>query len=196
MRPDTKYYNYFFAALWLLVALAIEALVQAGPKKIFYFVSVYASIGLFTVLFAVCLSPLSRVVRHPFVGSLLLNRRYIGLWGFAFVLTHVLLVFENLLGRNLAIIFQPAMVMLLLGFLALTILTAMAFTSSDAMVRRLGGVNWKRLHSMVYVAIVLAVVHIFNIAQVIFTADWAKWALIAVVVLVALFKARHQFKFF
>ncbi len=195
MRPDTKYYHYFFAALWLLTAFAIP-LFAAGPEKILAYVSAYAAIGLFAVVFAVCLTPLSRVVRHPFVASLLLNRRYIGLWGYAFVLTHVLLVVEHLLDRNLGFIFQPDKIPLLLGFLAFTILTAMAFTSSDQMVRRLGGQNWKRLHSLVYVAILLVAIHAFNLGKVVFAADWAKWALVGLVVLVALFKAKHQFKLF
>ena len=195
MRPDTQYYNYFFAALWLVVAFVVP-LFATGPEKILAYVSAYAALGLFIVVFAVCLTPLSRVVRHPLVTSLLLNRRYIGLWGYAFVLTHVLLVTEHLLGRNLGFIFQPDKFPLLLGLLALTILTAMAFTSSDGMVQRLGGRNWKRLHSLVYLAILLVAVHAFNLGKVVFAADWAKWALVGLVVLVALFKAKAQFKFF
>ncbi len=196
MRADTKYYNYFFAGLWLLVALAIAALVPEGPTKIFYFVGVYATIGLAAVLFAVCLSPLARVVRHPWVTSLLLNRRYIGLWGYAFVMTHVVLVYGNLLGGSLSSLLTPSGLPLLLGMAAFTILTAMTFTSTDAMVKRLGGQNWKKLHCLVYLAIALTVVHVFNLGTIVFASDWAKWALVALVVLVALFKAKHQFKFF
>ncbi len=196
MRADTKYYNHFFAGLWLLVAFAIQALVPESPNKIFYFVGVYATIGLAATLFAVCLSPLARVVRHPLVVSLLLNRRYIGLWGYAFVVTHLVLVYGNLLGGSLAVLWQPEGFMLLLGLAAFTILTALACTSTDAMVRHLGGQNWKRLHSLVCLAIALAVVHAFNLGTVVFDGTWSKWALVGLVVLVALFKAKHQFKFF
>jgi len=178
------------------VAFGVQYLVPEDPLKIVAFVSGYASIGLAIIVFAVCLSPLSRVLRHPFVTSLLANRRYIGLWGCAFAWTHVALAVAHLLGGDLGLIFQPDGFMLLLGLLALTIVTALALTSSDGMVRLLGGQNWKRLHSLVYVAVLLVAVHAFNIGKVVFATDWAKWALVGVVVLVALFKARHQFKFF
>jgi methionine sulfoxide reductase heme-binding subunit len=44
---------------------------------------------------------------------------------------------------------------------ALLGLVALAVTSTDGMVRRLGGRNWQRLHRIVYVIGVLAVVHFF-----------------------------------
>jgi len=44
------------------------------------------------------------------------------------------------------------------------ILVALAATSPLAMVRRLGGKRWQRLHRLVYVAVALAVLH-FGWAQ-------------------------------
>ncbi len=51
-----------------------------------------------------------------------------------------------------------------LGMAALLILGALAATSTKEMMRRMGGRNWNRLHSLVYVAAVLGVVH-FAMAQ-------------------------------
>ena len=45
------------------------------------------------------------------------------------------------------------------GFTALVLLVPLAVTSSNGWVRRLGGRNWQRLHRLVYVIAVLAVVH-------------------------------------
>jgi sulfoxide reductase heme-binding subunit YedZ len=45
------------------------------------------------------------------------------------------------------------------GFSALVLLVPLAVTSTDAMVRRLGFVRWKRLHRLVYLAAALGVVH-------------------------------------
>jgi sulfoxide reductase heme-binding subunit YedZ len=50
---------------------------------------------------------------------------------------------------------------LTIGFVALLILTAMAITSTDGMIRRLGGRRWRRLHRLVYIAALLGVVHFF-----------------------------------
>ena len=48
---------------------------------------------------------------------------------------------------------------MIVGFLAFLCLAPLAWTSSDASVRRLGFKRWKALHRLAYVAGVLAVVH-------------------------------------
>jgi sulfoxide reductase heme-binding subunit YedZ len=50
---------------------------------------------------------------------------------------------------------------LAIGFAGLLILLALAATSTDRMLRRLGGKRWIRLHRLVYLAGALAVVHFF-----------------------------------
>lgn len=50
---------------------------------------------------------------------------------------------------------------LTIGFVALLGLGALAATSTDGMVRRLGGPRWRTLHRLVYPVAVLALVHFF-----------------------------------
>ena len=50
---------------------------------------------------------------------------------------------------------------LLIGFIAFLGLVVLAATSTDAMIRRLGSTNWNRLHHVVYVVALLAIVHFF-----------------------------------
>jgi methionine sulfoxide reductase heme-binding subunit len=45
------------------------------------------------------------------------------------------------------------------GFLAYALMIPLAITSTNAMVRRLGGRNWQRLHRIVYLVAVLGVLH-------------------------------------
>ena len=45
------------------------------------------------------------------------------------------------------------------GFAAFVLLIPLAVTSTNAMVRRLGGRNWQRLHRLVYVIAALAILH-------------------------------------
>ncbi len=45
------------------------------------------------------------------------------------------------------------------GFAALLLLTPLAVTSTDAMVRQMGFARWKRLHRLAYAAAALAIVH-------------------------------------
>jgi sulfoxide reductase heme-binding subunit YedZ len=50
---------------------------------------------------------------------------------------------------------------LTIGFLALISLSVLAATSTDGMIRRLGGRRWRRVHQSVYVITGLALVHYF-----------------------------------
>lgn len=51
------------------------------------------------------------------------------------------------------------------GMLALTLLVPLAVTSTKGMVKRLGGVNWRRLHRLIYVIGVLAALHFLWLAK-------------------------------
>ena len=53
-------------------------------------------------------------------------------------------------------------VYLIIGFTALLGLTALAATSTDGMVRRLGVKRWQRLHQLVYLIAILALIHFFQ----------------------------------
>jgi sulfoxide reductase heme-binding subunit YedZ len=48
----------------------------------------------------------------------------------------------------------------------------MATTSTDGMIRRLGGKRWRRLHSLIYPATLLAVVHFFMQTRFDVTEPW------------------------
>ena len=50
---------------------------------------------------------------------------------------------------------------LTIGFTALVGMALLAATSTDAMVRELGGRRWRRLHTLVYGIAALAVIHMF-----------------------------------
>ncbi len=88
-------------------------------------------------------------------------RRQLGLFAFfygsAHFLTYVAIdqtfdfkaIVEDILKRNF----------ILVGFLALVTLAPLALTSTNAWVRRLGYRRWQRLHSLIYLAGALAVLH-------------------------------------
>lgn len=88
-------------------------------------------------------------------------RRTLGLTAFAFVTAHFLtylcldlgLDFAQL-GKDLAK--RP---FITVGFLAWVMLVPIAVTSTNAMVKRLGFVAWKRLHRLSYAVAVLGVIH-------------------------------------
>jgi methionine sulfoxide reductase heme-binding subunit len=88
-------------------------------------------------------------------------RRAVGLLAFFYVLAH--LVTYILLDQALDwpaiwadIVKRPYITIGMLGFL---LLVPLALTSNNAMIRRLGGVRWRRLHKLVYPAALAGAVH-------------------------------------
>ena len=93
-------------------------------------------------------------------GRLRRLRRPLGLYAFGYANLH-LLIYAGLdygfaLGMLAGAIGQDRFI--LLGLAAFAILLALALTSTDAAVRRLGR-NWRRLHRLTYLAAVLVVLH-------------------------------------
>lgn len=118
-------------------------------------------IGRWTIRFiflALAVTPLARLWAWP---RLLVVRRMVGVAAFAYGLLHLSLYVTDEHFKLATVASEIVLrIYLTIGFTALVILAALAATSTDAMVRRLGRA-WPRLHKLVYVAAALAVVHHF-----------------------------------
>lgn len=66
---------------------------------------------------------------------------------------------------------------LTIGFIGLLILLALAVTSTDGMVRRLGGKKWAALHRLVYAAGALVAVHYFIQTKADVTQPFMMWGM-------------------
>ena len=116
--------------------------------------------ALIFLLLSLAVTPLRRAGHF---GKLIDVRRMIGVGAFVYALTHFALFIADqkfdLLHAAAEIVKRPYLVV---GFTALLGLTALAATSTDAMVKRLGGLRWQRLHQITYVIGLLALVHFFQ----------------------------------
>ncbi len=117
-------------------------------------------IGLWTIrliFLALAVTPLRQVLQWP---RLILVRRMIGVAAFAYVLIHFLLYTASEMFDLAKVASEIVLrVYLTIGFAALLGLAALAATSTDGMIRRLGGKRWQLLHRSVYAIAVLAVIH-------------------------------------
>lgn len=98
----------------------------------------------------------------PLRIHLMYGRRAIGMSAFAFAVAHVICYLAPVLARNWRELFSPGPLWiagLALGVIAAIDMTALAITSRDAAVKRMGGRKWKRLHRTVYVLLAVALVH-------------------------------------
>jgi methionine sulfoxide reductase heme-binding subunit len=90
-------------------------------------------------------------------------RRALGLLAFTYVAAHFLLYALIDQGAKLGdlvadVVKRP---FITVGFVAFVLLVPLAWTSTDAAVRRLGFVRWQRLHRLAYVATALGALHFF-----------------------------------
>lgn len=89
-------------------------------------------------------------------------RRMIGVAAFAYAALHLSLYVLDQHFALLHVASEIALrIYLTIGFATLVILAALAATSTDGMIKRLGAERWKRLHKWVYAAAALGTIHFF-----------------------------------
>jgi DMSO/TMAO reductase YedYZ heme-binding membrane subunit len=101
-----------------------------------------ARISLFVFAWVFTASALHKLLGSDFTAELLRNRRQ---WGIAFAYSHTIHLFAILLFFRLSGN-PPPVLSLIFGGMGYVLLYALAFTSNDGAVKRLGAKNWKRLH--------------------------------------------------
>lgn len=78
------------------------------------------------------------------------------------------------------------------GVAAFSLLLPLAATSTSAMIKRMGAVNWKRLHRLVYVAATLAVLHYIWLAKKVLLAPWIYAGILAVLFAIRVWEATRK----
>ncbi|MBI2297031.1 MAG: ferric reductase-like transmembrane domain-containing protein [Betaproteobacteria bacterium] len=88
-------------------------------------------------------------------------RRMFGLYAFFYALIHVVAYFWLDQLFDLAAIWRDVLKrpLITVGFLSFVLMIPLAATSTDRMVRRLGGRRWQQLHRAVYLVAIAGVVH-------------------------------------
>jgi methionine sulfoxide reductase heme-binding subunit len=122
------------------------------------------------LVLTLALTPLQRMLNYTKIA---LIRRMLGVTSFAYALSHFILYIVNVkfdLGFLVSEITHR--IYLTIGFVALLGLSALAATSFDSAIRKLGQ-NWKRLHKISYGLAVLGLLHYFLQSKIdVFSATW------------------------
>lgn len=148
-----------FAALFV-PGLSIAWDYQQGALGPRYLNEIIHATGLWAIrllLISLAITPVRQILRR---SELVTVRRMIGVASFVYALIHFFFFIVDS-GYRPGFIVQEIVLRLYLtiGFATFVILLALALTSTDAMVRRLGGKRWQRLHWAVYPAGALALAH-------------------------------------
>ena len=149
----TVFVALFLPAAWTLYAF-LTANLGARPLN-----EAIHQQGLWTIrliLIALAITPLKAILQWQ---RLVLVRRMVGVAAFAYVIFHFLLYIAD---QNFDLATAASEIVrriyLTIGFVALLGLAALAATSTDKMVRRLGR-KWQTLHRLVYLICLLGLIH-------------------------------------
>ncbi|MFA6267925.1 MAG: protein-methionine-sulfoxide reductase heme-binding subunit MsrQ [Pseudolabrys sp.] len=119
--------------------------------------------GFWTLVFlgiTLAVTPFRRVGRY---GSLIDVRRMLGVGTFCYAAAHLLLYIVDQKGDIDKVVHEIThRVYLIIGMTAWLGLAALAITSTDGMIKRMGSLRWRRLHQAIYVIALLALIHYFQ----------------------------------
>jgi sulfoxide reductase heme-binding subunit YedZ len=112
-------------------------------------------IGMWMLVLVLAMRPAAQLFRP--LNWLMSQRRNVGLYAFAYAAIHTVAFFvlDHPLQRPKQLL-RPYM---LLGITAMVLLIPLAVTSTDNMIRRMGGIAWRRLHKLVYIIVPVTAIH-------------------------------------
>ena len=114
---------------------------------------------IYLLLITLAVSPARRLFNLP---KLIQVRRMLGIAALTYIVAHFLLF---ILDSKFDLIFVSKEIVLrfylTIGFVALLGLIALGVTSTDSMIKRLGGARWNRLHKLIYFIMPLAILHYY-----------------------------------
>jgi methionine sulfoxide reductase heme-binding subunit len=164
---DVRFYKILISInavlpLGLLVFDAVNGGLGANPLE--FFLRTTGVLTLIFLLITLAVTPLRKLFGW---NSLIRYRRMLGLYAFFYGCLHLVTysIFDKNLGFSAIVADVVQRPFIAIGMIAFTMLIPLAITSTNGMVKRLGGRNWARLHKLTYVAAILGVVHFWMIVK-------------------------------
>ncbi len=151
-----------------LVPLALLAWDAArsdlGANPVEFFIR---TTGVLTLVFLLVTLSITPLRKYTGWNNLIKFRRMLGLYAFFYGSLHLFAygIFDKSLSfpAIVADVFQRPFIAV--GMLAFFLLVPLAATSTNNMIKRLGGKNWARLHKLTYAVAILGVVHFYMIVK-------------------------------
>ena len=154
-----------------------------GPDPVAEITHRTGFLALYFLLASLAITPLRRL--HPRLNWLIRFRRMLGLFAFFYASLHLLTwiwLFSDFDVHAMAHDFVKRP-FITAGIFAWAILLALAATSTQWAVRKLGGKRWQWLHRAVYAAAIAGVIHFWWIVKPGVRTPWKVTAVLAVLLL-------------
>jgi sulfoxide reductase heme-binding subunit YedZ len=162
-NPTPRQFGAIKAALFVLALLPLARLVYlvAADKLVEPLETITRSTGdwvLYFLCITLAMTPLRRLTGWNWVIKL---RRMAGLYAFFYGLLHFMtfLWFDHFFDVAAMLGDVVKRPFITVGFVAFVLLIPLAVTSTNAMIRRLGGKRWQWLHRLIYVIAPLGILH-------------------------------------
>lgn len=153
---------------------------QLGGRQVMALVHGSGLWAIRLLLISLAITPLARALDWP---GLLLVRRNVGVAAAGYALAHLALYVVDQNFRLLTVASEIVhRFYLTIGFAVLLVLVALAWTSTDGWVKRLGR-NWKRLHILAYPAGAVALLHFYiqsklNVSEPVYVTGLFLWLML------------------
>jgi methionine sulfoxide reductase heme-binding subunit len=137
---------------------------QVGPNPLEFATRTTGMLTLVFLSLTVAITPLRRIFG---INSLVKFRRMLGLFAFFYGSLHLLtyIWFDRLFNFVSVIGDVAQRPFILVGMTAFLLMVPLAITSTNKMVKRIGGKRWAKLHRLVYLAAIAGVVHFWMLVK-------------------------------
>lgn len=137
---------------------------RVGPNPLQFATTTTGMLTLIFLSLTVAITPLRKIFG---INSLVRVRRMLGLFAFFYGALHLLtyIWFDrlfNLISVGQDVVRRP---FILAGMVAFVLMVPLAITSTNKMVKRLGGKRWAKLHRLVYLSAIAGVVHFWMLVK-------------------------------
>jgi sulfoxide reductase heme-binding subunit YedZ len=135
-----------------------------GANPVEFFLRATGVLTLLTLIATLCVTPLRKIFGW---NELIKLRRMLGLYAFFYASVHLCtyIVLDrglDLRGTVDDVIQRP---FIAIGMASFLMMVPLAITSTNAMIKRLGGKRWQKLHRLIYLIAVGGVIHFWMIVK-------------------------------
>ena len=137
---------------------------RVGPNPLQFATTTTGMLTLIFLSLTVAITPLRKIFG---INSLVKLRRMLGLFAFFYGSLHLLTYIWFDRAFNFISVVQDVAKrpFILAGMIAFLLMVPLAITSTNQMVKRLGGKRWANLHRLVYLSVIAAVVHFWMLVK-------------------------------
>jgi methionine sulfoxide reductase heme-binding subunit len=189
-----------------LVHFYTSGALALNPDPVNYITHFTGDWAVYMLLACLAITPLRRL--SPKIAFLIRFRRLIGLYAFFYATLHLATYIFLFSGYDLPMVLtvvragHPGAIIqewkivwprilddllkrrfIQVGFFAWVILLALAVTSPAFILRAMGGKNWQRLHRLIYVAAIAAVIHFWWLVKTGVRTPWKDTAVLTILLL-------------